>query len=216
MFCGAALGVHRIAGHQSVAEIELVQKVTTCGDLVGLRCDLELAEYCVAVVIKGADQVRFSVIRVGVVAGTADGPAVHRDHSTSGDHGGRRPHPCSQYSVQVICVDLAERSAYRRFRWSTVPVNTEFSDCGVVGVVDPFGDRGERLRSGGDGGQPDGEQVEHHCWSAQPINDFDGALGGLLCGHRRCNRTARSGMAMTVPSGARTVRVMVLPRTTVQ
>jgi hypothetical protein len=50
--------VHRVHGHHRPGEVEVVEKLLYCGDLVALRRDRDLAEDGAGVVVVGGDQMR--------------------------------------------------------------------------------------------------------------------------------------------------------------
>lgn len=88
--------MHRLHGDQGVGEVELVEQVPQCGDLIGLAGDLQLAEHGRRSVVQGRHQLRGPGLRISVVAGTTDSFSVHGDDPTTGNHSCGCPHPRSQ------------------------------------------------------------------------------------------------------------------------
>lgn len=146
---GATLAVQGIGGDNDVGEVERGEQIRQCGNLVGLRRDLELPNHDPGPVIESCQQV---CQMPGGTAGAAESFAVDSDHPASVDHAGTQPHPRAQHVIEDACVDPAESASDRRLRRGS-PVHTEPSQCRGGRVVGPFGDRGERSCPGARRGQ---------------------------------------------------------------
>lgn len=82
---GACLGVHRIGAHHRPAQVEGLEKLPECRDLVGLVGYPHLGQHDTGGLVQGRQEVR----RRGLPqAGPAHGLAIHRDDCSSLDGAG--------------------------------------------------------------------------------------------------------------------------------
>lgn len=157
-----------VCGDHTVGQVEVVEEVTQCGNLVGLRGDLQLTDHRSCTVVVGGDQVWGAGVRIRRCAGTTDGLSIDGDDPTVVNGGRAGPHPGAEDTVEQVGVNVGHSASDRSFRWSSVQFNTEIGDRGVDRVVDPLRYRGQRLRTGEDRGQREGEQ------SGQTVSDTTG------------------------------------------
>lgn len=103
-----------VCGDHTVGQVEVVEEVTQCGNLVGLRVDLYLAEDRSAGVVVVGDQVWGAGVRIRGGAGTADGFPVDGDDPTVVDGGRAGPHPGAEDPVEQVSVDTVQGPAQGR------------------------------------------------------------------------------------------------------
>ena len=84
------LGVHRIGAHHRPVQVQRFEKLSECGDLVGLAGHSLLGQHGAGGLVQSGQEMRRRVL---AGAGCAHGLTVHRDHSATVDGAGACAQP---------------------------------------------------------------------------------------------------------------------------
>jgi hypothetical protein len=156
----SAVGVQRVGGDDGPGEVQTSQQRLEPGDLVGGTVDLALGQHRARRMVHRSKQMNLAA----VASGTPQGLAVDGDRGSSPPAGlVAVGEPRADHGGEGLGVEAGQGPADRWSRRNRPAAGERIAACAERGthwlgrVSGPFGDRGNRPRTGQDRGGSDGE-----------------------------------------------------------